>query len=367
VRSPPVKNEDLAINYDVAGAMDLLETFFKSGAKLDLSEALRRLSAVAEKLDARQRPLARSMILELMATVEGMPAGDRACLVAPPHNMVENTEEARRSRGERKWDLLVVAALHDPELSAFLRCLTDVRNNVGAAGGPLPGATYYTGSLPRHHLGHREPLSVAALFQSRPGMVDAATLVSNSILYFRPRLLAMTGVSAGRAKMGVKLNDLLVPGAVFTCDTGKHTETGFEKEPLWAEVDDSIIQRVHSAGGGIVESLVKRLGLGGSTFLGAPPTIHTHVMACGSTVINRSRMIDEIAGSHRKVVGLDMEAYGFLRAARLTDAGLKAFVVKGVMDLGSRKTDRQKERAAFWAANFLSAFVTSEFELLQLH
>lgn len=164
--------------------------------------------------------------------------------------------------------------------------------------------------------------------------------------------------------MNVKLTDIVIPRSVFTCDTGKYNLRTFEREPLWIDVDDRIIHRVRSVGSRVVSNLVERLNMGGVTFLGPPPVIHTDVMATGSAVVNRASMMDRIAGSNRKVVGLDMEAYGFLRAAKLTDPGLRAFVVKGVMDLASKKTDREKDRAAFWAATFLSAFVSSEFDSL---
>ena len=95
------------------------------------------------------------------------------------------------------------------------------------------------------------------------------------------------------------------------------------------------------------------------------PNIHYDVMACGSSVVDRAGMIDQIAkDSHRKVAGLDMESYAFLRSATLTDPSVPRIVVKGVMDYSTGKSDKVKAQAAFWAAAFLAGLIRIDFEQL---
>ena len=89
-------------------------------------------------------------------------------------------------------------------------------------------------------------------------------------------------------------------------------------------------------------------------------------MACGSAVIDHKDTIKRVGEANRKVVGLDMESYAVLRAVRLCSPMTPAFIVKGVMDLGTNKQDRVKRKAAFWAASFLARFIAQEYESIRI-
>jgi nucleoside phosphorylase len=266
--------------------------------------------------------------------------------------------------GEAKWwkyDVLVVCALHDPELETLLDCLGKYKEQVGQIGAVLSGWTYFTSDLPLRR-DSSESLSLVAVAQDKMGMVDCAALTVECIRYFCPRLVAMTGVCAGRGSMGVKTGDLIIPSGVFTYDTGKFTDGGFEKEPRWCSTGHAVMQRVKIKAGDILRELADDFRrFSGET---AEVRVHNDIMACGSSVIDREGMLDEIAETHRKVVGLDMESYGLLRATELIDQRISGLIIKGVMDLSTRKTDSHKRRASLWAAQFLVRFLASEYPLL---
>jgi len=365
IRCPAVVNEDIANNYELSGATDLIKQYVDNGQVRVLAEAIRRFRYLFESRGRADRNWASFSLPRLHALGLDLTVDDRLTIVEQPAipHAVLSLKEARSNRLP-SCDLLVIAALHDPELSAFLNCLEDVHDATGPTESFLPGITYYTGTLPRPLSSSTRTLSVGAVFQNRTGMVDCAILAVNAVRYFSPRLLAMTGVCAGRSKSKVKINDLLLPSSVLTFDTGKHSSRGFEREPLWAEVDDRIVQRVRTVGSIVMKGLVDRVNKGRGDTIRDIPMIHTDVMACGSTVINYAKIMDSLGGANRKVMGVDMESYACLRAAKLTDPHLRTFVVKGVMDLGFNKSDSQKARAAFWAANFLASFVANEFDSL---
>jgi hypothetical protein len=136
------------------------------------------------------------------------------------------------------------------------------------------------------------------------------------------------------------------------------------REPHWADASNRVIQRVRSIGNVILDDAIRQI-----TSSLPPrvrrPNIHYEVMACGSSVVDRAGMIDQIAGdTHRKVAGLDMESYAFLRSATLTDPSVPRIVVKGVMDYSTGKSDTVKAQAAFWAAAFLAGLIKMDFEQL---
>ena len=358
--------EAAADGYELAGAMDLLKHFLALGDKQTLNEGITRLERVFARRGKVDREWGKTSIARLRILAEDMQPSDREITPEADSTSLQPLVSSNPIL-PTPCDVLVVAALLDPELTAFLRCLSDVEQVVGALDGELPSVTYYRGTLkaPDKQPGDVRKLSVAALFQDRTGMVDCAVLVTRAVRVFRPMLVAMTGVCAGRGKAGVRLCDLVIPSEVFTHDTGKQGDLGFQAEPLWVEVSDRICRRVKATGETILERLGKEIQSTYPEHL-QKPRLHTEVMACGSAVIDHKDTMTRVGDAHRKVVGLDMESYAVLRAVKLCSPMTPAFIVKGVMDLGTKKRDRVKSKAAFWAGSFLARFISQEYDSLRM-
>src|SRR5262249_13020845 len=113
-----------------------------------------------------------------------------------------NTAVVRTSAAE----ILVIAAMYEAELTAFLDRIKPFKDLVGTARSGLPEITYFVGSLPRTTGSSSAGISVAAVFLSRTGLTDCASCVASGMRVFRPKLVAMTGVCAGRRSMKVKKN-----------------------------------------------------------------------------------------------------------------------------------------------------------------
>ena len=354
--------ESLADAYDLSAAKDSVERFARSGVRSDFKAGERRFLALVERSPSKKREEGRKLLFQL---------ADLAATLSEPELRAVSESWERESPGgntavdrTKSADVLVVAAMFEPELSAFLDRISPIEDFVGTEKSGLPEITYFVGSLRAGGAQTQSlPISVAALFLSRTGLTDCASLVASGIRVFRPRLVAMTGVCAGRRALGVRKNDIIVPASSFTYDSGKYTDDGFEREPHWAEASTRVIQRVRSLGGSVIDEVMDQL----SASLPARvrrPRIHYDVMACGSSVVDKEGMIDEIAGATRKVVGLDMESYAFMRSATLTDPGVPRIVVKSVMDFSTGKSDAVKSQAAFWAASFLTGLIRRDFERL---
>jgi nucleoside phosphorylase len=358
--------EAAADDYELAGAVDLLKKFLSSGSVRDLNEGTDRLARVFARRTKQERDWGKSALARLRILGEELTKADREHALDAPVSLVNSEATTRSQVDPAECDLLVVAAMYEPELSEFLKRIFEPQQLIANIGSALPSVTYYRGTLDGSQLRDRaaQNLSVVGLFQDRVGMVDCSALVTTAVRVFRPKLVAMTGVCAGRRAAAVRLCDLVIPTQAFTYDTGKYGEHGFQPEPLWADAAERVCRRVVAVGDGIIQQLSSEIQAvyGGRVRM---PKLHTQIMACGSAVVDHPNMMQVIGEKNRKVVGLDMESYAFLRALRLCSPKTPAFVVKGVMDLGAKKSDRLKTKAAYWAASFLVRFVTQEFESIK--
>ncbi len=352
----------LADAYDLSAAKDEIERFINSGAPTDFTVPARRISALASRSAIKNRDEINRLLLQLSDIAANLTETDLRAIPelknreSPDGNIVANRTDT--------VDVLVIAAMYDPELTAFLPRIAPFEDLVGTVKSGLPDITYFVGSIPSNSQMRNASVSVATLFLTRTGLTDCASLVASGIRVFRPRLIAMTGVCAGRRVMKVKKNDIIIPSSSFTFDSGKYSEGDFEREPHWADASNRVIQRVRSVGDTVLDDMVKQIGKSSPTRV-RRPNIHYDVMACGSSIVDRSGMIDQIAkDTHRKVGGLDMESYAFLRSATLTDPIVPRIVVKGVMDYSTGKSDAVKAQAAFWAAAFLAGLIRMDFEQL---
>ena len=352
----------LADAYDLSAAKDELERFVNSGSSSDFNVAAKRISAVAARSAIKNRDEIGRVLLKLSDIAANLTQTDFRSFTevkqsgSPDSNTSVNRTDA--------VDVLVVAAMYEPELTALLPRIAPFQDFVGTAKSGLPDITYFVGSISRSGPPGTSPVSVAALFLTRTGLTDCASIVASGLRVFRPQLIAMTGVCAGRRAMGVQKNDIIVPSSSFTFDSGKYSEADFQREPHWGEASTRVIQRVRTVGNAVLDEVVGQI----TSSLPARirrPNLHYDIMACGSSVVDRDGMIDQIAkDSHRKVAGLDMESYAFLRSSILTDPTIPRIVVKGVMDYSTGKSDRVKAQAAFWAAAFLSGLIKMDFNQL---
>jgi nucleoside phosphorylase len=352
----------LADAYDLSAARDEIDRFIRTGDPADFTGAERRISALTARTAIKNRREVNKLLLQLSDIGASLTPTD---LRAVPELRQNDMPDGNISVNQTDTaDVLVIAAMYDPELTALLPRIVPFKDLVGTTQSGLPDITYFVGSIPRITEAESSPVSVAALFLTRTGLTDCASLVASGIRVFRPRLVAMTGVCAGRRTMKVKKNDIIVPASSFTFDSGKYSESEFEKEPHWADASIRIIQRVRSVDHAILDDAIRQIE---STQLARVrrPSVHYDVMACGSSVVDKTGMIDQIAAdTHRKVAGLDMESYAFLRSATITDPSVNRIVVKGVMDYSTGKSDTGKARAAFWAAAFLTGLIKMDFDQL---
>jgi nucleoside phosphorylase len=204
---------------------------------------------------------------------------------------------------------------------------------------------------------------VIAACAPRMGMVSAAVLAANMIRTFTPRIVAMVGICAGMREE-VSLGDVVVADPSWDYQSGKYNGTSFEAAPNQLPLNSAVRRRVKAAA--TEETLI---GIR-SKWQGSPPptTIRLHAgpFASGSSVLANKERLAALKLQHRKLVAIDMEAYGIYSAA--ADAPTPtphALVIKGVSDFGDEeKTDSVRDYAAYVSAAVLRSFVETEYGAL---
>ena len=195
---------------------------------------------------------------------------------------------------------------------------------------------------------------VVVVPQASMGMTDAARAATAAILAFKPRLIAMTGICAGK-KGKTNLCDLVVANFTFDYSAGKLLKDSWEHRPkpmiidagLDTFVTTNLINNAHHIFADIKDK-----------YNGEAPSerkIHFTSMASGPWVVDNASIFTEIE-THlvSNCYTLDMEAYGVAAAAHQLHTPW--LIMKSVQDYadGKKNETEQKSRAY---ASFSSTYV----------
>lgn len=253
-----------------------------------------------------------------------------------------------------EYDLAIITALRTPELESILNLEADWTsfklNN--------DATEYFKGVFKKDE----KKIKVVAASTSQMGMVAASLLTHKLIINFRPKQVAMTGI-AGGIKGLANYGDILAADISFDSGSGKikTDEKGNSKfEPDYKSINlQTDIKEAFQeckAKRDFLDS-IKQLWLADS-----PSTelnIHIGPLASGAGVIENRKIIDEIKGHNRKLIGIDMETYGMfytvINSSKPRPYGYLS--LKSVSDFADpEKNDSYQKYAAFTSANYLYNF-----------
>ncbi len=257
-----------------------------------------------------------------------------------------------------QYDLAIITALRHTEFESVLNLdghweLKKLANDT---------SDYYTGTFKS---GDRI-VKVIASFAPQMGMVASSVLTMKIISSFRPKYVAMCGISAG-IKGGSNFGDILIADLSFDSGSGKvkkSTEGKDTFEPdykVLALSTDLRDEFLSCQGNREYLDEIKRKWPSDKpqTDLG----IHIGPLATGAHVVQNLDIVDDIQGHARKLIGLDMETYAvFYAANNCTKPRPKGvFSVKSVCDFAdSTKNDTYQKYAAYTSANFLYHFALNK-------
>lgn len=172
-------------------------------------------------------------------------------------------------------------------------------------------------------------LNIAIVTQNSMGMATATSLTTRAILAMNPKLVAMTGICAGR-KDKVGLGDIIVADQVFDYTAGKKYIDRFAPRPLSFSTDDAIRDYVYATILNNDQLSDSILHMWRGTRISHRISIHMKAIASGASVIDDEQTMISAAAVQDNLYGIDMEGYGIA----LASSALKKrwVVIKAVQD-----------------------------------
>jgi nucleoside phosphorylase len=171
----------------------------------------------------------------------------------------------------------------------------------------------------------------------------------------------MTGICAGIKDRGTNYGDIIISENITDYGSGKMVENDnndliLKPEPHQIPTEQHLISKLNSflrEEDKILQIQTKYKGNKPTTLLTAKigPT------TSGSYVVSSEDLVNSITNQNRKLLAIDMEAYGMYLACHYFNKATP-LMIKSVCDFGDKhKGDDYQNYASFTSANFLYSFI----------
>lgn len=258
-------------------------------------------------------------------------------------------------------DVVVVCALHSPELEAVL----SITQTVEGPRLPTDPQTYHTTEWTTKK---GRALRVLLAAPNQMGLTASGVLAAKMVLQFHPTLVVMAGIAAGTKHGKQGYGDIVTPehtfdyGAAKAVDVGKRVEILPSPQPL--SIQAKVLGRLKEW-----QRVRSGLDIIANGWQAAKPTtrlnLHTGPLFSVPTVQQTAKTIDKALTQWRKLSAVEMEAYAVHRACNDTIDPAPLFLcAKSICDFATGKSDEWQHYAAYTSARFIHAFVIAEWETL---
>ncbi|MBR7824836.1 5'-methylthioadenosine/S-adenosylhomocysteine nucleosidase, partial [Actinospica sp. MGRD01-02] len=227
--------------------------------------------------------------------------------------------QASASHAPRQKMTAVVLTAVDTEYDAVLEQLTDRH-----PGKLRSGRRWRRGSVHGEYVDWR-----VYLVQSGPGDVPAADLTTEAAHELLPHLMLFVGVGRGLKRADQRIGDIVVAEHVDTYDLGKDTVAA-DGTSKYVPGGDPV-----NAPRPLVELAREQARIWRQA--GGPRVSFGQIVSGGKVAAGSadSQLEELLAGRFGRALALDMESYGFSKAA--SNQGVAALVVRSVSDFGLGK------------------------------
>lgn len=267
-----------------------------------------------------------------------------------------NNESSLDAVPKFDYDVAVVTSSPLAELKAVLRWDASFTETFHERDSMI----YYKGVL---HNRSGKAIRVVAFAAPQMGMAAAAVTICKAITTFRPRVLGVCGIAAG-VRGAVEYGDITLATECFDYGSGKITteengDSGFLPDPRHLAVS--------SRSGALIQMLERKQSFVAdisAVWEGAKPQsvlkAVSGVVTSGAAVVGHEKIMADLRTRSRKLVALDMEAYGaFYACAHSPKPQPELFVCKSISDFGdTQKDDRFHGYAAHTSAQWMRALIS---------
>ena len=207
-------------------------------------------------------------------------------------------------------------------------------------------------------------LNVVLTQSSQMGMAAAAVSATKAIEFFCPQLVLMAGICAG-VKGKTNFGDIVVADPSFDSGSGKwKVDQGgdliFHPAHYHLRIDVEIKRICEEISAD--SNLLSEIYTGFNLPLSRPnvkPKVLVEANASGGSVLQSTIKMAEIVGTHKNLVGLEMEAYAvYLAASNARQPQPKFISAKSVCDFGTEdKGDEVHQYASYTSVAFINEFL----------
>lgn len=190
------------------------------------------------------------------------------------------------------------------------------------------------------------------------GMVAAGIEATKAIDYFRPKLVAMVGIAAGREGR-VELGDAIVAESSWDYGSGKIALEGdkfiLSPDPKYISIDPRVKALFADVDKEIMYKLRTKWNSKGGKQINTDTSVHLGALPSGAAVIQTEELVSDYIELHnRKMLGLDMETYAVYYSAENSPVRPLFVSIKSVSDFAnSGKNDNYQAFASFISISLL--------------
>lgn len=258
------------------------------------------------------------------------------------------------------YDVAIICALEHPELTAVFAAFNG-ETSWASVGDSRMSHVYRATELSTTS---GATLRVVATTASSMGLTAAAIATTQTIFQFRPRLVLMVGIAAGTRSVDKRFGDVLVADPSVDYNSGKVAVANGIREflpdpyPIGLNARLRCVLQKYRRPQAVFEEIRAKWGAALPT---GPNRLHIGPLGAADQVLDDESRILEIQKNWRKLIGVEMEAYGVYRACHEAPEPKPRFVsMKSVCDFAAEKSDSWQDYAAYFAACFALHFITNE-------
>lgn len=264
------------------------------------------------------------------------------------------------------YDVAIITALQIPELSEVLKLGGADWSKIDLL---VDDCTTYYSTIIVNRKGHSIRCVAASAHQM--GSVASSQLTSKIIRFFSPKYLFMTGICAAIFDKNVNYGDVLIATEVWDGASGKIKDVNegsqlFMPDYRHLSLAVPFVKIINQLKNNRV--LLNEIRDSFPTKNGVPFSvlnIHSGPMVSMPAVVSSQSVIDELSKHSRKLLGIEMEAYGMFFAASNAPQPRPSIVasLKSVSDYADRhKADDYQEYCAYTSSRLLEHIIVNELD-----
>lgn len=260
------------------------------------------------------------------------------------------------------FDIAIITALYDTEFEALMK-LPVILEEFKVTDDPT--------DYKKSKIGNTNVLFAT---DDAMGMAAATCLTTKIIAKFNPKYIIMAGIAGGVINGKSNYGDILVARWSFNYESGKYkfnkkaNQSIFEPNPEQVQMESSILPMINKIK--LNKDILQKISddfVQSEKHIKPDKELNVFVgpIASGSAVIADSKRIEEIRAGNRKLIGIDMETFGVMYAAKSYSDSHKtiAISIKSISDFADqRKSDKYRQYAAHTSAMFIYKLILDELQ-----